>query len=78
MIRILLENDEFIVIDKPAGLAAQPGEGLRDDVITALERQFGYRLFPVHRLDKDTAGCMMLAKMPGLLTNGRIVSQAER
>jgi len=62
MIRILLEDDEFIVIDKPAGLAAQPGEGLRDDVITALERQFGYRLFPVHRLDKDTAGCMMLAK----------------
>ncbi|OQB97100.1 MAG: tRNA pseudouridine synthase C [Spirochaetes bacterium ADurb.Bin110] len=62
MIRILFENHEFIVIDKPAGLAAQPGEGLRDDVISALERQLGYRLFPVHRLDKETAGCMMLAK----------------
>ncbi|HAL94242.1 MAG TPA: hypothetical protein DCP56_05745 [Spirochaetaceae bacterium] len=62
MIRILFEDDEIIVIDKPAGLAAQPGQGLRDNVIAALERQLGYRAFPVHRLDRETAGCMMLAK----------------
>ncbi|SLM17784.1 Pseudouridine synthase (modular protein) [uncultured spirochete] len=62
MIPILLENDEIIVVDKPSGLAAQPGEGVHDDVVAVLERQLGYRPFPVHRLDKGTAGCMMLAK----------------
>lgn len=62
MIPLLFENDEIIVVDKPAGLAAQPGEAVRDDVVAVLERQLGYRPFPVHRLDKDTAGCMMLAK----------------
>jgi len=50
------------VVDKPAGLAAQPGEGVRGDLVAVLERQLGYRPFPVHRLDKETAGCMILAK----------------
>ncbi len=62
MIPLLFENDEVIVVDKPAGLAAQPGEGVREDLVAVLERQLGYRPFPVHRLDKETAGCMMLAK----------------
>jgi len=62
MISILLENDEIIVVDKPAGLAAQPGEDVRDDVVAVLERQLGYRPFPVNRLDKETSGCMILAK----------------
>jgi len=62
MLSILFEDDEILVVDKPAGLPAQPGEGVKDDVVGALERQLGYKLFPVHRLDRDTAGCMMLAK----------------
>ncbi len=62
MIPVLLENAEIVVVDKPAGLAAQPGEGVRDDVVAVLERQLGYRPFPVNRLDKETAGCMILAK----------------
>jgi 23S rRNA pseudouridine955/2504/2580 synthase len=62
MIPLLFENDEIIVVDKPPGLAALPGEGVRGDLVAALERQLGYRPFPVHRLDKETAGCMILAK----------------
>lgn len=62
MVPILFENEEIVVVDKPAGLASQPGEGVRDDVVAALERQRGQRLLPVHRLDKETAGCMILAK----------------
>lgn len=62
MIQILFENEEIIVVDKPSGLAAQPGEGVRDDVVQALERQLGFRPFPVNRLDRETAGCMILAK----------------
>ncbi len=62
MLPILFEDEEIIIIDKPAGLPSQPGEGVHDDVIAALERQFGQRFLPVHRLDKETAGCMILAK----------------
>lgn len=62
MLSILFEDDEILVVDKPAGLPAQPGEGVKDDVVGVLERQLGYKPFPVHRLDRDTAGCMMLAK----------------
>jgi len=62
MIPLLFENDEIIVVDKPAGVAAQPGEGVRGDLVAVLDRQLGYRPFPVHRLDKETAGCMILAK----------------
>ncbi len=65
MIPILFENEEIIIIDKPAGLPSQPGEGVRDDVIAVLERQRGQRFLPVHRLDKETAGCMILAKESG-------------
>ena len=62
MIDILFQDDFILVIDKPVGLASQPGEGVVGSVISVLEKQLGYRVFPIHRLDKDTAGCMMLAK----------------
>ena len=62
MLSILFEDDDILVVDKPAGLSAQPGEGVKDDVVGVVERQVGYRAFPVHRLDRDTAGCMILAK----------------
>lgn len=62
MIPILFENEEIIIIDKPVGLPSQPGEGVHDDVIGVLERQCGRRFLPVHRLDKETSGCMALAK----------------
>jgi len=62
MIPVLFENDEILIIDKPFGLPSQPGESVQDNVIEALARQTKHRLLPVHRLDKDTSGCMILAK----------------
>jgi 23S rRNA pseudouridine955/2504/2580 synthase len=62
MVPILFDNDEILIIDKPFGLASQPGESVHDNVIAALARQTKQTLLPVHRLDKDTAGCMILAK----------------
>lgn len=50
-----------MVIDKPAGLASQPGEGVGSSVVSLLQKQLERQVFPIHRLDKDTAGCMMLA-----------------
>lgn len=62
MLPILFENDEIIVVDKPAGLPAQPGERVGSSVISVVEKELGFAPFPIHRLDKETAGCMMLAK----------------
>jgi 23S rRNA pseudouridine955/2504/2580 synthase len=62
MIQVLYSDDELIVIDKPAGLASQPGERVGASVISVVERDLGFTPFPVHRLDRETAGCMMLAR----------------
>ncbi len=62
MISALYEDDEILVLDKPAGLPSQLGEGLRVSVVEAVERDFGFRPFLVHRLDKETAGCLVVAR----------------
>jgi len=62
MLTVLFENSDILIIDKPAGLASQPGERVGASVVTLAESQFGFKPYPVHRLDKETAGCMMLAK----------------
>ncbi|MCB1671756.1 MAG: RluA family pseudouridine synthase [Gammaproteobacteria bacterium] len=62
--RILLENDDFLVIDKPAGLAVHGGSGVRLGLIEALRqiRPEWQSLELVHRLDRDTSGCLIVAK----------------
>lgn len=62
MIVTLFENDEILIVDKPAGLPSQPGERVGSSVVSVVERDLHFIPFPVHRLDKETAGCMMLAK----------------
>jgi len=62
MITAIYSDDEILVIDKPAGLPSQPGEGVRVSVVEAVERDFGFRPFLVHRLDKETAGCLVVAQ----------------
>ena len=63
--RILYENHELIVIDKPAGMAVQGGTGQRRHV-DGLSRALVMGNEPppklVHRLDKDTSGVLLLAK----------------
>ena len=61
MLEVLYRNDDILVLDKPAGLAVQPGAGIKTSLVEAVERQFGFRPFLVHRLDRDTAGCIAVA-----------------
>lgn len=67
--QILLENDDYLVIDKPAGLAAHAGSGVDFgviEVVRAWERHGFIEL--AHRLDRDTSGILLLAKSrPALL-----------
>ena len=60
---ILHEDRHVLVLDKPAGLAAHGGSGIRLGAIEALRQLRGEgRLELVHRLDRDTSGILLLAK----------------
>lgn len=61
----LYEDADVLVIDKPAGLAVQGGSGTTrhvDGMLMALAEEETTRPRLVHRLDKDTAGCLVIAK----------------
>ena len=62
--RIIAENDRFIVLDKPAGLAVHGGSGLSLGCIEALRslRPQSPALELAHRLDRMTSGCLLVAK----------------
>jgi 23S rRNA pseudouridine955/2504/2580 synthase len=61
MLEVLYQNDDLLILDKPAGLAVQPGAGIKTSLVEAVEAQFGFRPFLIHRLDRDTAGCVAVA-----------------
>ena len=63
-IPILYENDEIIVINKPSGLAVQGGKDIHHSLDKDFSEELGYKIYLVHRLDKDTAGLMIVAKTP--------------
>ncbi|HEX8366266.1 MAG TPA: RNA pseudouridine synthase [Allosphingosinicella sp.] len=65
--RVLFIDGEAIVIDKPAGLAVHPGSRTPQSLEDHLRHlRFGFRRepLPVHRLDRDTSGCLLLARNP--------------
>ena len=61
----LYEDDDVMVLDKPYGLAVQGGSGTTrhiDGMLGVLRSRDGQRPRLVHRLDKDTSGCLLVAK----------------
>jgi 23S rRNA pseudouridine955/2504/2580 synthase len=62
--RILYEDDRVLVLDKPSGLAVHGGSGIAWGVIEALRvlRPELRELELVHRLDRETSGCLLLSK----------------
>jgi tRNA pseudouridine32 synthase/23S rRNA pseudouridine746 synthase len=64
---ILFIDGEALVIDKPAGLPVDaPRDGTTSLVNHLQSLTFGFRRWPVpvHRLDRDTSGCLLLARHP--------------
>ena len=70
-LNILYEDDACMVVDKPAGVSVHPGSSSdeRDTVLHGIAHLFEERSLPyssssvlVHRLDKDTTGCLLIAK----------------
>lgn len=67
---ILFEDAEALVIDKPAGLPLdrpRAGGASLDDRLDELKLGFQRAPAPVHRLDQDTSGCLLLARNPKAL-----------
>jgi 23S rRNA pseudouridine955/2504/2580 synthase len=61
----LYEDTDVLVLNKPMGLAVQGGSGTTrhiDGMLEAMRDAQGQRPRLVHRLDKDTAGCLLVAK----------------
>mmetsp|Transcript_25267 Transcript_25267/g.52830 ORF Transcript_25267/g.52830 Transcript_25267/m.52830 type:complete len:248 (-) Transcript_25267:1151-1894(-) len=65
---IVYEESTWLAVNKPAGLAAHGSSvgGLDSEVSLAslLSEQCSMPVHPVHRLDRDTSGCMLFAKTP--------------
>lgn len=61
-IEILFEEDDFIVINKPAGILSQKASAQDIDISGILNQKLKKKfLAPVHRLDRNTTGAMILA-----------------
>ena len=63
-IPVIFEDDEIFVINKPAGVAVQGGEGIAHPLDEEFSKQVGFKVHLVHRLDKETCGLMVVAKNP--------------
>ncbi|RQD59359.1 MAG: RluA family pseudouridine synthase [Desulfonatronovibrio sp. MSAO_Bac4] len=64
-ITIIFENQDFLVLEKPAGIPVHSGTRQLDTLVSRVHSKFQDTKFkptPVHRLDKDTSGLILFAK----------------
>jgi len=66
---ILFEDKDLMVINKPSGIAVHGGGGLNWGLIEIVRvlRPLAKRLELVHRIDRDTSGCLLIAKKASVL-----------
>jgi len=68
--RVIYQDPHLLVIDKPAGVAVHGGSGMSFGVIEALRASRGRETLElVHRLDRDTSGCLAVARDRATLTS---------
>lgn len=83
---IVYEDDDIIVVDKPAGMVTHPAHGATSGtLVNALLAHIGtlpggdpLRPGLVHRLDRDTSGLLVVAKTPEALSALGIAMKARR
>ncbi|MFK8161541.1 MAG: RluA family pseudouridine synthase [Lewinella sp.] len=65
-LEILYQDDHLIVINKPANLLSVPDRYIADipNVTSMLGAKFGDPIIAVHRLDRPTSGCLVVARTP--------------
>jgi len=67
--RILYEDKQLLILNKPSGLAVHGGSGVRAGIIELLRmmRPHDKYLELAHRIDRETSGCLLIAKKPSIL-----------
>lgn len=67
--RQLYVDEDMIILNKPAGIAVHGGSGIRFGVIEAMRACYPHEteLDLVHRLDRDTSGCLLIARKRSVL-----------
>ena len=64
-IELLYADEWFVAIDKPGNLPVHPaGRYFNHTLVSLLEERYGRKFYPVHRLDRETSGVMLLAFSP--------------
>ncbi len=88
-LEVLLEDEDLLVVNKPAGLAAHPGTGISGATLVELVRDYlkvptrlpsgEFKPSPAHRLDRETSGIILVAKTRrAMVTLGQLFeSKAE-
>lgn len=62
-LEVLYEDEHLVCVDKPGNLPVHPaGRYFNNTLVRILEARHGGRYFPVHRLDRETSGVILLAK----------------
>lgn len=76
---VLYEDGQFLVLNKPSGLAVHSGSGVEFGVIEALRALQSEPTFLelVHRLDRETSGCLLLAKSVDALRQAQTALQSS-
>ncbi len=59
-VEVVYQDRDLVVVNKPSGLLSVPGRAHPESVVTRLQGGFEH-LYPVHRLDMDTSGLLVLA-----------------
>lgn len=63
MIPVLYENEDVVVVDKPEGLVSIPERRPQgESLVELVSAELGERLWPVHRLDRETSGAIIFAR----------------
>ncbi len=69
-LKVLLEDEFILVIDKPSGMAVHTGSGITGGTVVDLAREYlgpqavrnGFAPSPAHRIDRETSGILIVAK----------------
>lgn len=64
---IIYEDKHLIILNKPSGLAVHGGSGISTGIIEALKQRYPADIELVHRLDRETSGCLLIAKKRSVL-----------
>ncbi len=65
--QVIYEDKDLIILNKPSGLAVHGGSGIATGIIETLKQRHPTEIELVHRLDRETSGCLLIAKKRSVL-----------